>query len=85
MMTQDEMNNVADEALAKRPRRHQHVKPISDEGRFRQLRFWLNIIFMVAAVVGMVLWFTNYRDIATYILIGAIVPKFVEVTLRIVS
>lgn len=83
-MTQDEMNSVADEALIRHERRH-HLKPFRDEGRFRQLRFWLNIAFMVGAVAGMALWFTAYHDAAIYILIAASIPKFVELTLRIMK
>jgi hypothetical protein len=58
---------------------------IGDEGRFKKLRMWLNIAFMLLAVVGMVLFYTGARSVATYVLIAAIVPKFVEVSIRIIA
>jgi hypothetical protein len=84
-MTQEEINNVADEPLIRHHRRHGQTEPFRDEGRFRTLRFWLNVIFMVAAAAGMIIWFTDYREFASYLLIGAMVPKFIEVTLRIMK
>ena len=83
-MTRDEMNAIADEAL-KRHSRHSNLTPFRDEGRFRVLRFWLNMIFMVGAVLGMVLYFIYDRDTAIYILIAASIPKFIELTLRILK
>jgi hypothetical protein len=59
------------------------LKPIGDEGRFRILRFWLNILFIVAAGAGMILWYSDYRELATYLLIGSIFPKFIEVSIRL--
>ena len=87
MITQEEMDDIAQEAvyLRRKHRRSSLTEPIHDESQFKQLRFWLNIIFLAAATVGMVLWFTNYRTLSTYVLIGAIIPKFIEVTLRILK
>lgn len=70
-------------------RRHRHqldeLNPTTDNSRTRGLRQVLNIIFMLAAVVGMILYFQHgtLRDAATYVLIAAVCVKFVEVTLRI--
>ncbi|MBR1485270.1 MAG: hypothetical protein IJ612_06220 [Prevotella sp.] len=83
-MTQDEMNTVADQALARHSRRHGLV-PFRDEGRLRKLRFWLNVVFMLGAVAGMALYFTSYRELAVYILIASSVLKFIEATLRIMN
>lgn len=79
------MNKVAEESVIRHHRRHGQPQSFRDEGRFRLLRFWLNIVFIVGAATGMILWFTNYHDLATYILIGSMVPKFAEVTLRLMK
>lgn len=63
--------------------KYHHLHPIEDTGRLRVLRQWLNIIFMLGAVVGMVWYVTADHDTAIYIMIGAVVFKFIELTLRI--
>ncbi len=72
--------------MERRPR-HQldDLNPVRDESRTRGLRQVLNIIFMLTAVIGMVLYFQKgtLREFATYLLIGAVCIKFIEVTLRI--
>lgn len=63
--------------------RYNNLQPFKDTGRLRRLRWWLNIIFIIGAVVGM-LWYTwGNHDTAIYIMIGAVVFKFIELTLRI--
>jgi len=84
-MTQDEMNSVADQALRRHHRRSSGLQPFRDEGKLRKVRFWLNIVFMAGAVTGMALYFTTYRQEAVYILIAASIPKFIELTLRIMK
>lgn len=84
MINRDELSDVADSAISRHARRH-HLVPFRDNGRTRVLRFWLNILFMVGAIAGMALYFTSYRETAVYILIAASIPKFVELTLRIMN
>jgi len=81
----EDFNQVADGTLRRHSRNAHGLQPFRDNGRLRMLKLWLNIIFMLGAATGMVLWFTNYRDVATYVLIGSIIPKFLEVTLRILK
>ena len=66
-------------------RRRSNLTPFRDEGRFRVLRFWLNLIFIVGAIAGMSLYFTSYKEVAIYILIAASIPKFIELALRIMK
>lgn len=63
--------------------KYHHLHPIEDGGSLRILRQWLNIIFMAGAVVGMVWYMVADHNTAVYIMIGAVVFKFVELTLRI--
>lgn len=63
--------------------RYNHLKPFRDEGRLRVLRQWLNIIFILGAIVGMVWYFTAGKETGLYIIGGACVFKFVELALRI--
>lgn len=63
--------------------RYNNLQPFEDTGRLRKLRWWLNVIFIIGAIVGMI-WFTRGdRDTAIYIMIGAGVLKFIELSLRI--
>lgn len=64
---------------------YNHLKPIGDEGPLQRVRWWLNLLFMVGAVTGMLWYVTADHDTAVYILIGAVIPKFIEVTLRILK
>jgi hypothetical protein len=63
--------------------KYHHLQPIEDGGRLRSLRQWLNIIFMLGAIVGMVWYMVADHDTAVYIMIAAVVFKFIELTLRI--
>lgn len=63
--------------------KYHHLKPFEDTGRLRCLRQWLNIIFMVGAIVGMIWYVKADHTTAVYIMIGAVVFKFIELTLRI--
>lgn len=84
-MVEDEEKNIMDEEAVVSHRRRSSLRPFRDEGRFRVLRFWLNIAFILGAFAGMALYFTEYRQTAIYILIAASVPKFAELTLRILK
>ena len=65
------------------PKRH-NLEPFRDSSKTRVLRFWLNIIFMVGAIIGLVVYFyTEEKEAAKWILLSSCVFKFVELTLRI--
>jgi len=63
--------------------KYHNLQPFKDTGSLRKLRQWLNLIFIIGAIVGMVWYVKGDRDTAIYIMIGSIVFKFIEVTLRI--
>ena len=81
-MTDEELQKNVDEAMASRPKRH-NLEPFRDSSRTRVLRFWLNVIFMVGAIAGLIVYFKVDHDLAKYILIASLVFKFVELFLRI--
>jgi hypothetical protein len=67
------------------PKRH-NLEPFRDSSKTRVLRLWLNIIFMVAAIVGLVVYFyTDEKELAKWIMLGGCVFKFVELALRILK
>jgi hypothetical protein len=43
----------------------------------------LNIIFMLMAIIGVVLYFTDYRTIGTYVLLASMAVKMVECCIRL--
>ena len=67
------------------PKRH-NLEPFRDSSKTRVLRLWLNIIFMVAAVIGLVVYFyTDEKETAKWIMLAGCVFKFIELALRILK
>lgn len=81
-MEQEIIDKNVEEAMANRPKRHNLV-PFRDSSRTRKLRFWLNVIFIVVAIAGLIVYFNASHEAAKYILIISLVFKFVELFLRI--
>ena len=66
--------------------RRSHLAPLGSGEKLNRVRWWINLVFIIAALAGMVLWFApGSRQVATYLLIGAVVLKFIEATLRILK
>ena len=78
MLTPEEQQQV------NHPKRH-NLEPFRDSSKTRVLRFWLNVIFMLGAIAGLVVYFYADHEVAKYILIVASVFKFVELALRILK
>ena len=55
------------------------------EKRFLKIRQWLNILFMIGAVVGMVMYFYGNCQVGFVVIVAAIVLKFVECILRLIK
>ena len=67
------------------PKRH-NLEPFRDSSKTRVLRFWLNIIFMIGAIAGLVVYFyTEEKEMAKWILFVSCIFKFVELALRILK
>ena len=49
------------------------------------LRNWLNLLFMIGAVVGLIFYFTVSKDTGIYIILIAMAVKFSEATLRMLK
>ncbi|MBQ3700871.1 MAG: hypothetical protein II886_13365 [Prevotella sp.] len=46
------------------------------------IRNWLNIIFMLGAIVGLVFYFNHQKETGIYIILVSMVIKFAEAALR---
>ena len=46
------------------------------------IRNWLNIIFMLGAIVGLIFYFTHHKETGIYIILISMVVKFAEAALR---
>ena len=46
------------------------------------IRNWLNIIFMLGAIVGLIFYFSHYKETGIYIILVSMVVKFAEASLR---
>ena len=81
-MNQEEKTNINETQYAVRPY-HKQKRLIDNNDDMLKYRNILNIIFMVLAIVGVIVYTqTNYKITATIILIVAVVLKFIEVALR---
>lgn len=60
-------------------------RKVQQKDRFRTLRQWLNIIFMLGAITGVIVWYaTDATNTGIIIILASMVFKFVEATLRII-
>lgn len=67
------------------PKRH-NLEPFRDSSKTRVVRFWLNVIFLVGAIIGLVVYFyTEEKELSKWILLTSCVFKFVELALRILK
>lgn len=82
-MTEQNMNEQNNESVAQPPRRN-HRQP-REHTRIDYIRQWLNIIFMLGAVVGVIFYFLSDSNMGVIILLPAIVFKFVECVLRVIN
>ena len=82
-MTEQNMNEQNNESVAQPPRRN-HRQP-REHTRIYYIRQWLNIIFMLGAVVGVIFYFLSDSNTGVIILLTAIVFKFVECVLRVIN
>lgn len=69
----------------KRPR-HRSIERMSyaNKGRFFVIRNILNIIFMILAVIGMIMYFYGSQTLGGILLITAVIIKISECVLRII-
>ena len=51
----------------------------------RSIRNWLNLLFVVGAATGMLVYYLHNHDMGTYIILGSMVVKFFEVSLRLMK
>jgi hypothetical protein len=77
-MEQD--NNMPNESYARRP--HRREKKQDSNLRLRNI---LNIIFMVMALVGVIVYLCNQTFIGTIIILAAMAVKMVECVMRMIK
>jgi len=66
--------------------RHRHeLEPIRDQGPTFVLRQWLNGIFLIGAIAGIVVTLAYSRDMGIYLFLGAGALKFIELSLRMLK
>lgn len=77
------MNEQNINSDVQRPRR-EHCEP-RQHTRIDYIRQWLNIIFMLGAVVGVIVYLVSDHNTGILIVLGAIVFKFIECVLRVIN
>ncbi|MDR0186056.1 hypothetical protein ETF27_08030 [Prevotella brunnea] len=74
----DEIQN----STASRPQHRTRIQKPQD--RFLKIRQWLNSIFMLGAIVGVILYIMpQYERLGTIVILASMVFKFFEVILRL--
>ncbi len=63
--------------------RHHHQRPEHEKDHLLPLRQWLNIIFMVGALVGVAIYFFGSQTTGTIVILAAMAFKIVECSLRL--
>ena len=56
-----------------------------NDSRILKIRQILNIVFMIGAVVGVIIYFYSDRETGTYIILTSIVFKIIECALRLIK
>ncbi len=87
-MTQEEIQQAAQETAENTQpefKKRHNLEPFRDSTKTRTLRFWLNVIFMIGAIVGLIVYFNGSHETAKWILLVSCVFKFVELALRILK
>ncbi len=69
--------------FAQKPERR-HSRP-KDKGKFFALRNLLNIIFIIGAIVGMIVYFFHDSERGMIIVLGAMAFKMCECVIRLVK
>ena len=68
------------------PRHHRQEDELSDrERRKLRIRNWLNIIFMITALVGVVYYLAADRTVGIFIILTAMSIKIVESSMRMIK
>ena len=65
--------------------KYNNLKPFKDEGKTYRLRQWMNVVFILGALVGMGVYFWVSQTTGLYIVGAACVLKFIELTLRMMK
>ncbi len=65
---------------------HNHRKAsYNDNNQFRAIRQWLNIIFMIGAIVGVIFYLSlDNQTVGIIIILVSMVFKFIEAALRLI-
>ena len=61
------------------------TEPLNQNRKHSRLRNILNLIFMIGAIVGVLIYFYSDVTLGTYIILAAIGIKLVECSIRLVN
>ena len=76
-------NTMSNEENTNIPRRR--TDRITPQGKHTRLRNILNIIFMLGAVIGLIIYFNSDKTIGAYVILAAIGVKLVECSIRLIN
>ncbi|MDD7258447.1 MAG: hypothetical protein PUH24_09325 [Prevotellaceae bacterium] len=79
-MDRDDMDRSIDARMRRR-----RLREDAPENKYRMLRQWLNIIFMLGALIGVGLYFYHDRTAGTIVILVAMIFKIVECVFRLMK
>lgn len=82
---QKDENNIQEVETGFTQRPEKHHSRTKDRGKFFALRNLLNIIFIIGAIVGMIIYFFHDAERGMIIVLGAMAFKMCECVIRLVK
>lgn len=77
-------NNNMDTEVSKTPRHHRRPDEDSSRDRFFKTRNVLNILFMLGAIIGILLYLFASHTVGTIVILASMIFKVVECSLRFI-
>ncbi len=78
-----EEGNNAESSCLHKPERHHRSQ--HERGKFFMLRNILNIIFIIGAIIGMLVYFFKNEEMGIIIVLGAMAFKMCECVIRLIK
>ena len=84
-MTYDQYESSEKDELWQRFHRHGNDDPFEKHDRMFKMRQLLNVAFILLTLAGIAIWYLMLPSMGSYILIGGVAFKFIELSMRIMK
>lgn len=84
-MTHNNYESSEKDELWQRFHRHGNDDPFDKHDRMFKIRQLLNVFFILLTIAGIAVWYAVSPGMGSYILIGGVAFKFIELSMRIMK